>query len=78
MPKDKYDETKTNGWNINKKLVLHRQEALEAESRSLRKRVERLERQMAVHATIARLAAGVIGAISCLIPAILSILLSRM
>ena len=78
MPKDKYDETKTNGWNINKKLVLHRQEALEAESRSLRKRVERLERQMAVHATKARMAAGVIGAISGLIPAILSILLSRM
>ena len=78
MPKDKYDETKTNGWNINKKLVLHRQEAVEAESRSLRKRVERLERQMAVHATKARMAAGVIGAISGLIPAILSILLSRM
>ena len=73
------DETQNiNGWSVNKKLVLHRLEESEHEVRTIRKRLEQLERQMAVHAAQTRMAACIMGAIAGLIPAVLSILFSRM
>tara|TARA_R110002110_G_scaffold361563_1_gene571227 strand:- start:392 stop:607 length:216 start_codon:yes stop_codon:yes gene_type:complete len=68
----------TNGWTENKKLVLHRLEDTEYAVREIRKRIEKLERQMAVHAAQTRMAAGVIGAVAGLIPAVLSIVFSRL
>ena len=72
------NETSGNGWTENKKLVLHRQEEVEHELRNIRKRIEKLEKQMAIHAAQTRMAAGVIGAIAGLVPVVVSILLGRM
>lgn len=79
MSKNNSEETKGgNGWSVNKKLVLHRQEEVEHDLRNIRRRVENLERQMAIQASQARMVAGTIGAICGLVPALLSILLLRM
>ena len=67
-----------NGWTENKKLVLHRQEEVEHELRQMRKRIEKLEKQIAIHAAQSRMAAGVIGAFAGLVPVVVSILLGRM
>ena len=68
----------TNGWTENKKLVLHRQKEIEHDVRQMRKRIESLEKQYAIHAAQSRMAAGVIGAIAGLVPVVVSILLGRM
>jgi len=68
----------TNGWTENKKLVLHRQKEIEHDIRQMRKRIEKLEKQYAIHAAQSRMAAGVIGAIAGLVPVVVSILLGRM
>jgi len=68
----------SNGWTENKKLVLHRQEEVEHELRQMRKRIEKLEKQIAIHAAQSRMAAGVIGALAGLVPVVVSILLGRM
>ena len=68
----------SNGWLENKKLVLHRQEEVEHELRNIRRRIEKLEKQNAIHAAQSRMAAGVIGAIAGLVPVVVSILLGRM
>ena len=74
---NEYDPTKSiNGWTESKKLVLHRLEEIEHGNRTMRKRLEQLERQMAVHASQTRIVAGIIGAITGLVPAILSILMA--
>ena len=79
MSKNNPEETKgANGWSVNKKLVLHRQEEVEHDLRNIRKRVENLERQVAIQASQTRMVAGAIGAICGLVPALLSILLTRM
>ena len=70
--------TSGNGWTENKKLVLHRQEEVEHELRNIRKRIEKLEKQIAIHAAQSRMAAGAIGAIAGLVPVVVSILLGRM
>jgi hypothetical protein len=67
-----------NGWTENKKLVLHRQEEVEHDIRQMRKRIEKLEKQYAIHAAQSRMAAGVIGAFAGLVPVVVSILLGRM
>ena len=68
----------TNGWTENKKLVLHRQKEIEHDIRQMRKRIEKLEKQYAIHAAQSRMAAGIIGAIAGLVPVVVSILLGRM
>ena len=68
----------SNGWTENKKLVLHRQEEVEHELRNIRKRIEKLEKQYAIHAAQSRMAAGVIGSLAGLVPVVVSILLGRM
>jgi len=68
----------SNGWLENKKLVLHRQEEVEHELRNIRRRIEKLEKQNAIHAAQSRMAAGVIGALAGLVPVVVSILLGRM
>jgi len=70
--------TSGNGWTENKKLVLHRQEEVEHELRNIRKRIEKLEKQIAIHAAQSRMAAGVVGAIAGLVPVVVAILLGRM
>jgi|2_EtaG_2_1085320.scaffolds.fasta_scaffold100469_3 hypothetical protein len=79
MAKENNQTERTNGWAENKQLVLHRLKEIEYEARSIEKRVCRLEKDMAIHASQTRVVAGVIGAITGLIPALLSIwMASRM
>ena len=72
------NNTSGNGWTENKKLVLHRQEEVEHDIRQMRKRIEKLEKQSAIHSAQSRMVAGVIGAIAGLVPVVVSILLGRM
>jgi len=72
------NSTSGNGWTENKKLVLHRQEEVEHDIRQMRKRIEKLERQIAIHRAQSRMVAGVIGAIAGLVPVVVAILLGRM
>jgi hypothetical protein len=68
----------TNGWSVNKKLVLHRLEGVEYDNKKLRERVESMEKQLAVYAAQGRIAAGFIGAIAGLVPTILAIVFGRL
>jgi len=65
-----------NGWTENKKLVLHRLEEIERDVHSIQKRISKLEKDMAVHASQTRMVAGIIGAITGLVPALLSIIMA--
>lgn len=67
-----------NGWSENKKLVLHRQEEVEHDIRQMRKRMDKIERQVAVHNAQSRMVAFVIGAIAGLVPVVVAILLGRL
>ena len=75
-----HDPTQSmNGWKENKKLVLHRLEEIEHDVRSMQKRITRLEKDMVVHGSQTRIIAGIIGAITGLVPALLAIYMaSRM
>tara|TARA_R110002050_G_scaffold299001_2_gene463488 strand:- start:19 stop:258 length:240 start_codon:yes stop_codon:yes gene_type:complete len=77
---NEYDPMQSmNGWTENKKLVLHRLEEIEYDLKNIEKRIGRLEKDMAVHASQTRIVAGIIGAITGLVPALLSIFMaSRM
>ena len=80
MSKKNIDNTHpcSNGWSINKKLVLHRLEESEHDARNMRKRIEKLERQVAVYTAQTRMVAAGIGAIAGLVPAVITILFDRM
>jgi len=74
-----YDPTQSiNGWTENKKLVLHRLEEIEHDVRSIEKRVNTLQQDMAVHKAQSRMYAGAVGAIAGLIPAILTFFLNKL
>jgi hypothetical protein len=76
---DDYDPTQSmNGWTENKKLVLHRLEEIEHDLRTIDKKVNRLQQDMAVHKAQSRMYAGAVGAIAGLVPAILTFILNRM
>jgi hypothetical protein len=78
MSKDYNPMESTNGWTENKKLVLHRLEEIEHDVRIIEKRVAKLQQDMAVHKAQSRMYAGAVGAIAGLIPALLTLVFSRM
>ena len=67
-----------NGWIEHKKLVLHRQEEIEHDVRQMRKQMDKIERQVAVHNAQSRMVAFIVGAIAGLIPVVVAIILGRM
>jgi len=78
MAKDYNQYESTNGWTVNKKLVLHRLEEIEHDARNIEKKVTKLQQDMAVHKAQSRMYAGAVGAIAGLIPALLTFVFSRM
>ena len=78
MSKDYNPMESMNGWTENKKLVLHRLEEIEHDVRIIEKRVAKLQQDMAVHKAQSRMYAGAVGAIAGLIPALLTLVFSRM
>tara|TARA_R100001530_G_scaffold14326_1_gene12967 strand:- start:950 stop:1177 length:228 start_codon:yes stop_codon:yes gene_type:complete len=67
-----------NGWTEHKKLVLHRQEEIEHDVRQMRKRMDKIERQIAIHNAQSRMVTCIVGAIAGLVPVVVAILLGRM
>ncbi len=70
--------SKENGWSEHKRVVIHRLGEVEKNVKEVRKRLEYLEKQMAIRESQTRIASSIYGAFAGLIPAIVSILLSRM
>lgn len=78
MKQNNEDAQGVNGWSVNKKLVLHILQETESDVKQIRKRIDKLERLMAVSATQQRMSASVLGAIAGLVPVVIALLLGKL